>query len=125
MFSWCWLINQQGVYAPNTLRARLAISFYLTIRDLYPLFYCSARQTVSTVIVANGKKIDISKQGLNSVENKTVKLNLMGKSETMKKKDWVDPSGRKGKVRFWCNCADHAVNANESLSGIKRAILVL
>jgi hypothetical protein len=94
------LIYQQGVYAQNALRARLAISFYLTIRDLYPLFYCSARQTVSTVIVANGKKIDISKQGLNSVENKTVKLNLMGKSETMKKKDWVDPSGRKGKVRF-------------------------
>lgn len=58
---------------------------------------------MSTVIVANGKKVDISKQGLNSVENKTVKLNLMGKSETMKKKDWVDPSGRKGKVRF-VNC---------------------
>ena len=69
---------------------------------IYVLFFyvCSARQTVSTVIVANGKKVDIKKQGLNSVENKTVKLNLMGKSETMEKKGWVDPQGRKGKVRI-------------------------
>jgi hypothetical protein len=84
-------------------------SFYhfLTLRDLYPLFSCSVRQNVSTVIVANGKKVDISKQGLNSIENKTVKLNLMGKSETMKQKDWVDPSGRKGKVRFYLNNLFH------------------
>jgi hypothetical protein len=73
------------------------------LRDLCPKLYCSARQNVSTVIVANGKKVDINKQGLNSVQNKTVKLNLMGKSESMKAKDWVDPSGRKGKVRFFRN----------------------
>jgi hypothetical protein len=48
--------------------------------------------------VASGKKVDIKKQGLNSIDNKIVKLNLMGVSETMKKKDWVDASGRKGKV---------------------------
>lgn len=67
-------------------------------RDLCFLNMCSARQTVSTVVVANSKKVDINKQGLNTVKNKTVKLNLMGKSETMSKKDWVDPQGRKGKV---------------------------
>lgn len=53
------------------------------------------------MVVASGKKIDISKQGLNSIDNKVVKLNLMGRSETMAKKDWVDPQGRKGKVRIF------------------------
>lgn len=47
---------------------------------------------------SNGKKIDINKQGLNSVKNDVVKLNLMGKSKTMEKKDWKDANGRKGKV---------------------------
>ena len=70
---------------------------------------------MSTVIVANGKKVDISKQGLNSIENKTVKLNLMGKSETMKQKDWVDPSGRKGKVRFVNYILLHSRSGNESV----------
>ena len=73
---------------------------HLSDRETLLYSYCSTRQAVSTVIVANGKKIDVNKQGMNSVENKTVKLNLMGKSDTMEKKDWVDPSGRKGKVRF-------------------------
>ena len=68
--------------------------------DLAPsLNGCSTRQTVSTVIVANGKKVDISKQGLNGVKNPVVKLNLMGRSKTMEDKNWVDPQGRKGKVR--------------------------
>ena len=53
----------------------------------------------TTVVASSGKKIDISKQGLNSIQNETVKLNLMGKSKTMESKDWVDPQGRKGKVR--------------------------
>ena len=48
--------------------------------------------------MANGKKVDVSKQGLNSIKNPTVQLNLMGQSKTMKAKDWVDPQGRKGKV---------------------------
>ncbi|PSC69537.1 Photosystem II 10 kDa chloroplastic [Micractinium conductrix] len=56
------------------------------------------RKTVSTVVVANApKKIDVNKQGMNSVKNETVKLNLMGQSKTMKDKNWVDPQGRKGK----------------------------
>ena len=58
---------------------------------------CSARENVNTVVVASSKKTDISKQGLNSIDNKTVRLNLMGRSETMEKKGWVDPQGRKGK----------------------------
>lgn len=45
----------------------------------------------------NVKKIDIKKQGLNSVKNRPVQANLMGRSESMKKKDWVDASGSKGK----------------------------
>jgi hypothetical protein len=36
-------------------------------------------------------------QGLNSVEDPIVKLNLRGESKTMTSKDWVDPQGRKGK----------------------------
>ena len=48
------------------------------------------------------KKVDVTKQGLEKVkgQNKTVYLNLAGRSETMEKKDWVDPQGRKGKVRL-------------------------
>ena len=58
------------------------------------------RKSVSTTVVASsGKKIDISKQGLNSVQNETVRRNLMGVSKSMEAKDWVDPQGRKGKVR--------------------------
>lgn len=75
---------------------------------------CS-RKSVNTTVVASSKKIDISKQGLNSVENETVKLNLMGKSKSMESKDWVDPQGRKGKVRARaaeaaaeCGVATHA-----------------
>lgn len=52
---------------------------------------------MSNVVVASSKKIDIKKQGLNSVANEVVKMNLMGKSRVMEKKDWVDASGRKGK----------------------------
>lgn len=51
------------------------------------------------VVASSGKKIDITKQGLNSIENETVKLNLMGKSKSMESKDWRDSQGRKGKVR--------------------------
>ncbi len=37
--------------------------------------------------------------GLNKIKNDVVKQNLMGRSRVMGKKDWVDPQGRKGKVR--------------------------
>ena len=49
------------------------------------------------VIVASGKKVDIKKQGLNSVKNEVVQKNLMGISTTMKQRDWKDANGRKGK----------------------------
>eukprot|EP01025_Chloroclados_australasicus_P035544 TRINITY_DN361_c0_g1_i4.p2 TRINITY_DN361_c0_g1~~TRINITY_DN361_c0_g1_i4.p2 ORF type:complete len:236 (-),score=15.86 TRINITY_DN361_c0_g1_i4:159-866(-) len=42
-------------------------------------------------------KVDIKKQGLNSVKNQSVQRNLMGVSDAMKSKDWKDASGRKGK----------------------------
>jgi photosystem II protein len=55
---------------------------------------------VSTVVVANApKKVDVKKQGMNSVSNDIVRNNLMGNSRVMKDKNWVDPQGRKGKVR--------------------------
>lgn len=47
-----------------------------------------------------GGKTDITKVGLNSIENDTIKQNLMGKSRFMGKKGWVDSQGRKGKVRL-------------------------
>jgi hypothetical protein len=47
--------------------------------------------------VANSGKTDITKVGLNSIEDETIKSNLMGKSRVMKKKGWVDSQGRKGK----------------------------
>lgn len=59
-----------------------------------------SRTSVNVTIQANkAKKVDIRKQGMNSVKDATVKKNLMGYSDTMKKKDWKDPQGRKGKVR--------------------------
>ena len=56
---------------------------------------------MDTTVLANKggpKKIDIKKQGLNTVQNKIVKNNLMGVSDSMNKKDWRDSQGRKGKV---------------------------
>eukprot|EP01024_Parvocaulis_polyphysoides_P009732 TRINITY_DN1312_c0_g1_i6.p3 TRINITY_DN1312_c0_g1~~TRINITY_DN1312_c0_g1_i6.p3 ORF type:complete len:143 (+),score=27.61 TRINITY_DN1312_c0_g1_i6:169-597(+) len=56
-----------------------------------------SRTRVSKVIVASGaKKIDIKKQGVESVKDETVQRNLKGQSKFMDKKDWVDSSGRKG-----------------------------
>lgn len=54
----------------------------------------SARSSV--IARSSGGKIDIKKQGLNSVGNEVVRKNLMGVSEKMKDKNWVDSSGRKG-----------------------------
>ncbi len=51
------------------------------------------------VVASGGGKIDINKQGLNSIDDEVVKQNLMGRSRFMGKKDWVDAQGRKGKVR--------------------------
>lgn len=43
-------------------------------------------------------KTDLTKVGLNSINNETVKQNLLGKSRYMEKKGWVDAQGRQGKV---------------------------
>ena len=50
----------------------------------------------SMVVRSSGGKVDINKQGLNSVKNKSVQNNLKGVSEKMKSKEWKDASGRKG-----------------------------
>merc|ERR1719183_763547 len=44
---------------------------------------------------SSGKKS--TPKGANSVEDDTVRNNLMGVSRFMNKKGWVDPQGRKGK----------------------------
>jgi len=57
----------------------------------------TARPTRSVVRpVASSGKVDIKKQGMESIDNEVVKQNLMGRSRVMKKKDWKDASGRKG-----------------------------
>lgn len=48
--------------------------------------------------MANSKKTDIKKQGLESIKDPVVKANLMGISRKMQDKNWVDSQGRKGKV---------------------------
>ena len=44
---------------------------------------------------SGGDKTNLNEVGLNSIENETVKNNLMGKSRFMNKKGWVDAQGRK------------------------------
>lgn len=66
---------------------------------LSALLLRSRAPAARNVVVASGKKIDIKKQGLESIKNAVVKKNLMGVSDAMNKKGWTDPSGRKGKVQ--------------------------
>jgi photosystem II protein len=56
--------------------------------------------------VASSGKTDLKKQGLNSIEDDVVKMNLMGKSRFMDKKGWVDAQGRKGKGKGVYQFAD-------------------
>ena len=80
-------------------------------RRSFPALRCAvrrprvaARRTVKPV--ASSGKTDITKVGLNSIDNEVIKNNLMGKSRFMNKKDWKDASGRKGTVRsFAAHCA--------------------
>eukprot|EP00177_Eucheuma_denticulatum_P001419 GFKZ01002565.1.p1 GENE.GFKZ01002565.1~~GFKZ01002565.1.p1 ORF type:complete len:150 (-),score=14.03 GFKZ01002565.1:117-503(-) len=51
----------------------------------------------TSVIARSGGKVNISQQGLNSVKDDVVRKNLQGVSDSMKKNDWADASGRKGK----------------------------
>ncbi|KAG2483632.1 hypothetical protein HYH03_017510 [Edaphochlamys debaryana] len=69
----------------------------LAPRGLAPLrARVSSRRTVKPV-ASGGGKIDITKVGLNSIEDPVIQQNLMGRSRYMAKKDWKDASGRKGK----------------------------
>merc|ERR1719504_175618 len=47
------------------------------------------------ILVRSGKKA--SPKGVSSVEDQTVRNNLMGVSRYMDKKGWIDSQGRKGK----------------------------
>ena len=63
---------------------------------------CRSRRQINTQVQANkGKKpqkMDDKKLGMTGIKNAVVKANLMGVSEKMNKKGWVDSQGRKGKV---------------------------
>ena len=75
---------------------------HLYLPNLTCICICSNRQVVDTQIQANkAKKTDIGKQGLSGIKNAVVKNNLMGISNVMEKKGWVDSQGNKGKVLFW------------------------
>ncbi|KAL6759939.1 photosystem II 10 kDa polypeptide PsbR-domain-containing protein [Haematococcus lacustris] len=67
----------------------------LSVKGLAPLRF--SRQLSVKPVATGGGKIDIKKQGLNSVTDPVVKQNLMGRSRFMGKKDWVDAQGRRGK----------------------------
>nr|BAA78585.1 hypothetical protein [Chlamydomonas sp. HS-5] len=48
-------------------------------------------------VASGGGKVDITKAGLEGIDDPTVQQNLKGRSRYMKDKNWVDPQGRKGK----------------------------
>ncbi|KAG2438493.1 hypothetical protein HXX76_005044 [Chlamydomonas incerta] len=69
----------------------------ISAKGLAPLRPRVSSRRVVKPVASGGGKIDITKVGLNSIEDPVVKQNLMGKSRFMNKKDWKDASGRKGK----------------------------
>eukprot|EP01025_Chloroclados_australasicus_P055250 TRINITY_DN663_c0_g1_i1.p3 TRINITY_DN663_c0_g1~~TRINITY_DN663_c0_g1_i1.p3 ORF type:complete len:142 (-),score=12.43 TRINITY_DN663_c0_g1_i1:197-622(-) len=69
----------------------------LSLKPTNTSLILKSKRSSQVIIASSGKKIDIKKQGLESVKNEVVKKNLKGISSTMSKKDWVDSSGRKGK----------------------------
>lgn len=83
--------------SPLYLRSICSI-LYPPLTSHAPLVSPRSPARGQSVIVASGaKKVDINKQGLNSVKNEVVKKNLMGVSSTMKNKNWKDANGRTGK----------------------------
>ena len=76
--------------------------------------------TRSVVVAGSGKKTDVKKQGLSSVQNEVVKANLMGISRKMKDKNWVDSQGRKGKVRAGPAARTHLARRAILLRGLCR-----
>ncbi|PNW81805.1 hypothetical protein CHLRE_06g261000v5 [Chlamydomonas reinhardtii] len=69
----------------------------ISAKGLAPLRPRVSSRRVVKPVASGGGKTDITKVGLNSIEDPVVKQNLMGKSRFMNKKDWKDASGRKGK----------------------------
>lgn len=74
-----------------TIKGKLANLLCITFRT-------TRTQLKSGVVASAPKKVDIKKQGMESVKNEVVKANLQGISRKMANKDWVDAQGRKGKV---------------------------
>eukprot|EP00954_Amorphochlora_amoebiformis_P029856 1393741-Amorphochlora_amoeboformis.AAC.1 len=52
---------------------------------------------VALIAMLQVKVVDIKKQGLNSIGDKTIQANLQGRSRAMDDKNWIDSQGRKGK----------------------------
>lgn len=79
----------------------------------------------SLVVMNNAKipKTDISKQGLNTIEDDVIRNNLMGRSRVMKTKEWRDASGQKGKV--WLQVSTEPVPTYPSVASGQRATLAL
>lgn len=89
--------------SPST---KYAIRWFLPVTLGYSF---SSRTRPSLLITASSKtKTDLTKVGLNSVQDPVVKKNLMGYSDTMKDKNWTDPQGRKGKVSLFCYRISHS-----------------
>merc|ERR1712118_203635 len=74
------------------------------IIEMFSKFKLSATQTSplssmtlldSKIIIKSGKKA--TPKGVSTVENDTIRNNLMGVSRYVNKKGWVDSQGRKGK----------------------------
>lgn len=71
-------------------------AFVLQPSHLFDIMFAVTSARSSVIARSSGGKVDIKKQGLNSVKNDTVRKNLMGVSDKMADKNWVDSSGRKG-----------------------------
>lgn len=77
-----------------------------------PSWHSAPRRSL-VVTNSGGDKVNLKEVGLNSVENDTVRNNLMGKSRYMNKKGWVDSQGRKvgggaARAAGQASCAQHA-----------------
>merc|ERR1712178_416292 len=68
---------------------------YLLGNNVKGKMVCKRTKVTKTILASSGKKN--APRGAASVENTTVRNNLMGVSPYMDKKGWVDSQGRKGK----------------------------
>lgn len=79
----------------------------------------STRKLVVKPVAYGGGKVDIKKQGLNSIENDVVQQNLMGRSRFMRNKEWRDAQGRKGKVGCGRYCSASVLHRGASTPSSK------